>query len=151
MGKQLRDLADPLRGQSFQDVLDVLVRVKPIELGRLDQAGDGCRSLARRQRSTARIRRLDRLPSPGSAASSLCTGAFGATAHANRTPGLDLISVALDSLQLSIEDLPGRARVSRQKPTTMLPWQVATSAEKPGQSQRQCSPRMTTRANGWPR
>ena len=51
MGKQLCDLTGPLRGQPLQYVPEVLVGIVPVELGRLDQAGDGGRPLARLQRS----------------------------------------------------------------------------------------------------
>lgn len=45
MRQQLADLAGTLRGQALQHVFDVDVGVVPVELGRLDQAGDGDRAL----------------------------------------------------------------------------------------------------------
>jgi hypothetical protein len=51
MRQQLVDCAGSLRGQALQDVLQVRVRVMPIELGRLDQARDRRRALSGRQRT----------------------------------------------------------------------------------------------------
>lgn len=41
MQQQLVDVACPVRGQSSQYILEVDVRVMPVELGRLDLADDG--------------------------------------------------------------------------------------------------------------
>ena len=51
MQHQLAHVAGALRGQALQNVLEVLVGVMPIELGRLDQARDGSCALTSRERA----------------------------------------------------------------------------------------------------
>ena len=49
MWQELDDAAGLVRGQSREHVLEVGIRVVPVHTGRLDQAHDGGRSLARTQ------------------------------------------------------------------------------------------------------
>lgn len=51
MRQQLADLTGPVRGQSPQHFAQVGMRIVPMELGRLDQAHDGGRTLACQQRA----------------------------------------------------------------------------------------------------
>lgn len=53
MGKQFSDPGSWLRWQPLEDILEVSVRVTPVELGRVDQAHDGCRSFAGTQASSS--------------------------------------------------------------------------------------------------
>lgn len=51
MRKQLLDLTGLLRRQPRQHILEISIRVMPVETRRLDQARDRCRRLAAAQRS----------------------------------------------------------------------------------------------------